>query len=350
MKYYLLLLCITFSSLVAAAQTPMQNFIQPEQHEIIIHNKPLARVNGKTISLYDVVNRMNMVLCTKHPEAFKDKQVVFQFYEAQWKTFLEEMVSNELILADAEDKEVEISEGDIRKKLDADYGLTLFSKLDEMGMTLEEAKEMVRRDLIIQQMTWFRAYNRAVQSVTPNQVKTQYELEKESFKPKDRFTYQVLTLRGPTSFAEKIGEEAYALLNDQGLELEEVAKKLIEKCEKDHINVKITASPDYMMESAQIATQHMEVLSSLPLKTFSKPTLQTSKSGDAVRIFYIKDRETIAAQPFTALAASLKDKLTEFYAAREKKNYIERLKKQYRAEDHETYFDLPKDYKPFDIY
>jgi hypothetical protein len=340
--------CFLFSALFSATS---QLAFSPEQHhEIIIHNKPLARVNGKTISLYDVVNRMNTVLCTKHPEAFKDKNVVFQYYQSHWKAYLEEMVSNELILADAEDKEVEVSEGDIRKKLENDYGAQLFTKLDEMGMTLEEAKEMVKRDLIIQQMTWFRAYNKALQSVTPNQVKEQYLAEKDQFKPKDHYTYQVFTLRGPTELAKKLGEEAYSLLNEQNKEASEVVSTLTAKCEKDNIDVKISLSSDFSMESGQIAAQHMEVLSSLPLKTFSKPVMQSGKAGDVVRIFYIKDRETIAAQPFTILAASLKDKLTEFYAAREKKAYIDRLKKQYRAEDHETYFDLPKDYKPFDLF
>ncbi len=340
--------CFLFSALFSA--TNQVAFTQDGQNEIIIHNKPLARVNGKTISLYDVVNHMNTILCTKHPEAFKDKNIVFQYYQSHWKTYLEEMVSNELILADAEDKEMEISEGDIRKKLENDYGSSLFTKLDEMGMTLEEAKEMVKRELIIQQMTWFRAYSKALQSVTPNQVKEQYLAEKDQFKPKDHYTYQVVTLRGPIEMAKKVGEEAFALLNEQKNDPSEVISILSAKCEKENMDVKISLSSDFSMEGGQIAAQHMEVLSALPLKTFSQPVMQSGKAGDVVRLFYIKDRETIAAQPFTILAASLKDKLTEFYAGREKKAYIDRLKKQYRAEDHETYFDLPKDYKPFDLY
>lgn len=370
MKAILALLTFISSSLVASslhvpAQAEQKLVHSPaDQHEIMIHNRPLARVNGKTISLYDVVGKMNMFLHLRHPEVFKDKPTLCQFYLAQWKIFLEDMVNNELILADAEDKEVDISEGDIRKKLEEDYGSHLFAKLDEMGLSLEEVKKSVKEELTIQQMMWFRAYSRALQNVTPGQIKRQYETEKAQFKSKDTFTYQMLTIRGNSVDAiEKIAKEAYALLEKQNTlapeaavtgeepaTIAEVAALLNQKCEESKLDVKLIPSLDYSMDSAQIAAQHMEVLSNLPLKTFSKPVLQTSKTGDVIRIFYLKDREKTTPHPFTQLAASLKDKLTEFYANREKKNYIDRLKKQYRAEDHETYFELPKDYTPFDLF
>ncbi len=128
MKRTTLSLALLFATAMCGAEnamTPMQNFMQqsaPQQeHEIVIHNRPLARVNGKTISLMDVVERMDMIILSRHPEAFHDKPLLIQYYNSSWKANLEEMINNELILADAEDKEMEISEGDIRKKLEDDY-------------------------------------------------------------------------------------------------------------------------------------------------------------------------------------------------------------------------------------
>ena len=210
MKKFTFLTCLLVNAtlpLIAdgtfTTQTPMQNVLQSEEHHIIVNNRPLAKVHGKTFSLIDVVKKMDLFIQTNYPKVYEDKMALFQFYQGNWQRQLNEMIENELILTDAEIKEVELSDGDIREEMNERYGPNIFAKLDSLGLSLEEAQQIVSDELIVRQMMWYRAYSRARQQVTPEMIKHAYVVHLDQFDGNDSWKYEVLTLRGDNEDAAK---------------------------------------------------------------------------------------------------------------------------------------------------
>src|SRR5665647_2210950 len=86
------------------------------ESKIFVNNRILARVNGKPISAYDVMKKMDIIFFKQFPEYMSSTEARFQFYTYNWAHELEEMVTKELILADAKESKVEVSGGDLRQE------------------------------------------------------------------------------------------------------------------------------------------------------------------------------------------------------------------------------------------
>lgn len=329
-------------------QTPMQTLIHDTSPHIVINNRPLARVNGKTFSLIDVVKKMDIFIQTQYPALMKDKATLFQFYQNNWKTQLEQMIENELVLLDAESKEIDVSDGDIRKEMSERFSPNVFARLDEFNLSFEEARELVKNDLIIQQMLWYRAYSKARQSITPDTIKKSYDMHVQNFNGADAWKYEVLTLRGEEGTSEKFSAMAYDLLTNKQLPLKEVASRLNQEAKTMDVNVIASASSDYQLDSNQISKQHLDILSTLQLNGYSEPVKQTTRDGSPVhRIFHLKNHEKSEPEAFESYANTKLDQMLNQAAAREKQRYVDRLKKQFHFDENEQIFDLPQNYQPF---
>ena len=66
------------------------------------------------------------------------------------------MIDHELILADAEKLDLKITDSEVRETLHDKFGPNLMGSLDALGLTYEEAKEMIHAELVVQKMTWFK--------------------------------------------------------------------------------------------------------------------------------------------------------------------------------------------------
>src|ERR1700730_13068687 len=76
----------------------------PEDNaRIVVNNRILAKVNGKEISVFDVMKKMDMLFYRQFPEYTSSMQARFQFYQVSWKRVLQDLIDKELIMADAEE-------------------------------------------------------------------------------------------------------------------------------------------------------------------------------------------------------------------------------------------------------
>jgi len=73
---------------------------------LLINNRPLAKINGKVISLFDVIKKMDLFLFDYSPEYTPTVVERYQFYSSRWESTLEDMIADELVLIDAEQKEM----------------------------------------------------------------------------------------------------------------------------------------------------------------------------------------------------------------------------------------------------
>jgi hypothetical protein len=74
--------------------------------KIVINNRILGRVNGKPISTYDLMKKMDVSFFRQYPEYASSIEARFQYYEMVWKSALAEMIDKQLILADAQESKI----------------------------------------------------------------------------------------------------------------------------------------------------------------------------------------------------------------------------------------------------
>ena len=62
---------------------------------LIVYNRILAKVNGKTLSVIDVMRKMDLFLQRNYPHLVDSKVARFQFYSSQWRETLAQMIDQE---------------------------------------------------------------------------------------------------------------------------------------------------------------------------------------------------------------------------------------------------------------
>lgn len=315
---------------------------------LVINNRPLAKVNDKTITLIDVLKVLDTELCMHDPKMYEDTTARYQYLMGQWQRGLEDLIEQELVINEFKEKELfEISDGDVREEMLSRFGPNIMTKLDQLHLTYEEAKKMVENDLIVRQMMWYRAYSKALQTITPEAIRIAYKSFLEQFPPKETWKYQMLSIRGSDqSILEKYAQKAFALTKDQNLTFEEISAKLTE--EEPSLSVK--ASNEYSVEDKNLSAIHKDVLKNLQVKEFSKPEKQSSRNNEVVyRIFYLKDHVKEQPKAFEKMAEELKNMLMNKAAEVHRKHYISRLKDQYGYSDEEQQKLIPQGYQPFGL-
>lgn len=98
---------------------------------------------------------MDMVLHQNYPQHAESVPARFQFYTSSWRSVFMEMVDMELILADAKDKEIKLTDGDVREEIENRFGPNVLQTLDGLRLSYDDAWKMIKNDLLMQRMVWF---------------------------------------------------------------------------------------------------------------------------------------------------------------------------------------------------
>lgn len=317
-------------------------------HEIVIHNRPLVKVNGKNISLIDVVKKMNAFLYANFPDATQDQAQLYQFYNARWRQTLDDMINNELMLIEAQTREVKVSDGDVREEVEARFGPNIMAALDKLHMSLDEAREMVHTDLIVQRIMWLHVHQKVYQEITPQKQREAYAAFLQANPPTDQWIYQVLSVRGEdVALCKKITESAVNLIETVGKDLVQIKTAIVESHKEEPAFPVINVSEDYVVENSRLSEEHRNALLHLTDGDFSAPIAQLSRStGKEVwRIFHLKERKTITPPTFDDVADNLKNHLQQESYQRHSEAYYKKLRSNYQLR-----LDIPDDYEPFQIH
>ncbi len=340
----LFLLCLFSSSPLRAEPSLMPTNVEPD--ELIIHNRIVAKVNGKTISVIDVMKKMDLFLQKHYPELVGSKGARFQFYSSQWRDYLTQMIDQELMLADAEHLEVKVSDAEVREEILERFGPNIMSTLDSIGLNYDEARKMVHDEMIVQRMLWFRVNSKALVSVNSRDIKTAYESYCAANPEMQEWHYQVLSIRSPNKQAsEAIAHRAFDLLHSQ-MALAALPDAL-KPSEDDGIS--ITVSSDLQADEKNISQVHKDVLVTLTENSYSKPIAQVSRIDNSVvyRIFHLKKHVIKKVPPFQKLADQLKDHLLQEAASKENAQYIAKLRQRLGYDEKHMMETLPNDFQPF---
>ncbi len=344
MRFYKLLLPLLFTSSLFAARPAG---LPPQGGNIRVNNTILAKVNGTTISVLDVMKKLDVFLSHAAPELTASPAARFQFYNANWQHVLNEMINTELITADAKVKELKLSDGEIREEMEQRFGPGIIMTLEKLHLTYEEAWQMVKRDLIVGRMTWYYVNSKALQAVSPQTLKENYRQFCKEHPSVEQWKYHIVSIReNEGSNGQRAAEKIYNLLVNSSLEnLKEQIDALLEEFKGCAISI----SDLYEVSSKDLSMENKTILSALAVDSFSHPAKQTSKfSNKAVyRIFNLKDYQKIETPSFESVSTNLRERLLQKTAQKLLAEYQDKLKKFYGNGDKSFKEPLPSDFHPF---
>ncbi len=317
--------------------------------EVILNNRILTTVNGKTISLLDVVKQMDVFLSQYYPEYLDSKPACLQFYSTQWKPTLQRMIDQELMMADAESREIKATDAEVREEIQNRYGPNVMASLDRLRISYDEAKAMTHQDLVVQKIQWFRVTSKVLGKVTTEVIRKAYDRYLKENPPKEVWTYQFLTFRYDTSeaampLAAKI-VELYEPSNGTLSIAADLFKQNLPEEEWSHLSL----SSEFQLDDHELSSAHRDILSQLAINSWSAPTLQQSRDGtQVVRIFHLKAHTKQETPLFETISNQLRQGLLNEYAEAEMQVYLSRLHQ--RFDYHEDALNIPPHFEPFSPY
>ncbi len=338
MKIFTLFFCL-LASLPAFAEDEMPN----ASENLIVYNRILAKVNGKTVSVIDVMKRMELFLQKHYSHLSNNNVARYQFFSSQWREFLTQIIDQELMIADAAKLEVKVSDAEVREEILNRFGPNIMPTLDNMGFTYDEARQAIHDDILVSKMMWFRVNSKALTKVNSQDVKEAYKAYCEKNPAMEEWEYQVLSIRSSQKEAsEMLARRAFDLLNTN-LELAKVSEEL-----KDE-NVTVTLSSELKADEKSVSASHKEILMTLSDNTFSEPIAQVSRADNSVvyRIFYLKKHSKRELPIFEKIADDIKEHLLQQAAGKENQLYITKLRERFGYDEKHMTETLPDNFQPF---
>jgi hypothetical protein len=318
-----------------------------ESQELVIYNRILAKVNDKTISVIDVMKKMDLFLQKYYPQFASSKLARYQFYSTQWREYLTQMIDQELMIADAEKLEVKVTDAEVREELLTRFGPNIMTALDNISLTYDEARKMIHDEMLVQRMIWFRVNSKALNKINSSHIKEAYKQFCERNPELEEWQYQVLSIRSSNKEASSaLAARAFELLQS---ELD--PSKVVDQLKTAEDSISITLSPEVQADEKGISSSHKEVLKILSENSFSSPIAQVSRVDNSVvyRIFYLKKHTKKVIPPFEKIADQLKDQLLQEAASKENSHYISKLRERLGYDEKHMTETLPKDFQPFAI-
>ncbi len=346
MKNRFITLAATLLLSNGVCQMPSFHSQQSETYEIVMNNRLLVKINGKTFSVMDVRKKMDLFLHEHHPESLSSTLLRYQFYSQNWRHTLQEMIDNELIKMEAVTFNINISEGDIRQEMDKRFGPNIIKRLDEISLGYDEAKELIHDDIVVRNMSWFRIWAKVLQDVTPETVKGQYETYLAKLPLKDEWVYKMASLRGAdeSSDAAKKAHEILLLAGESSSNKE--VKGFTGLLPS---NTSLSVSDSITVASKDLAPEILKAIESLPLNTYSEPIPQKSRTdGTTVyRMFYVIDHKKDTPPPFEELSSKIHETLVQKYGDLQREEYFSKLRKKFLCDDLVVKNLFPANYQPF---
>lgn len=322
-------------------------FGQDNNPNLVVNNRILAKVNGKAISVIDIMKKMDLLFYRQFPEYTSSVPARFQFYQINWKHILSELIDKELILADAGENKIPLSNGDIRQEMETLFGPNIISNLDKIGMSYEEAWNIVKGDILLRRMLHFKVNSKAMREITPQAIRQSYqEFVKNNTLP-EKFVYNVITVRdsNPTDgkkIANKIAED----LKSHLFSLESL---------KDGFpygeTASISISEEFNHSEKEMSEAYKEIVLKLNSGEISEVTAQMSRAANSMvfRIFSLKEKIKGGAQAFGEVESKLKEELFDGALEKESNSYIKKLRSYFDVQESQLTELTDQEFQPFSM-
>jgi hypothetical protein len=354
-RYFIYLFCAAISFLSSPASSAQNNqflFSSSSPKKVEVNNRILAMVEGKPITVYDLMKKLDVIFYKQFPEYADSAETKYQFYQYNWKITLRDLIDKQLILADAEEAKLPVTSGDIRQEMESLFGPNIIFNLDRLGMSYEEAYEIVQGDITIKRMMGGRVSNKAQRRITPQTIIQAYEeYAKDHIRPAE-WDYRILSIRhsDPTQAAEA-GNSAYRLLTEEAVAINDVEDQLKQIGFLDK-QTKFNISKTLHHNEKEVSEAYKSVLSDMKAETFSQPQVHKVRSTQEkiIRIFYVEKLVEGGPIPFAEVENKLINQLQNQSMDEETDAYLTRLRQHFHVNEKDILSILPDDFEPFTLH
>jgi len=321
-----------------------------KEPQIAVNNRILAKANGKAISVVDLMKKMDMLFYKKFPQYTSSAQARYQFYLANWKFILTELIDKELIMADAEESKLVVSAGDIRQEMETLFGPNIIDNLDKVELSFEEAYQMVLDDITIRRMMYFRVQTKAMTQATPKKIRDYYDQIAKTTIRDNEWLYHVITVRhkDPEKAAETANNVKH-LLSEDKVSFADLPAKLKELTLESPRQPTVAISEEFRTKEKELSDSFKKTLETLKPDSYSFPISQKSRADNStvVRIFYLKEMTPGGAIPFKELEIKIKQLLVEEAMEKESSTYLTKLRQHFDTQEGQIQELINSDYQPF---
>ncbi len=342
-------------SLPLLANLPQKadDYFRESRQQIGINNWVLACPNGEPITVMDLAKRMTMIFNQQYPDYANSIQARYQFFNASWRPVLDEMINNELILADAEEKKVEVSDGEVRYAMEEKYGPNVVIAIDRIDATYQEVYDMMREQLIVDRMQGALIHSKAIAELTPDRIREAYgDLVKQALE-NDEWRYQVLTLRHKKAEQAELAAQRAQYLLQEGMGLAQVVAAIRDEAATGELfsHVRVSLSDVEQRSVTTLAKGHRDVITALQPGEYSEATSQHSRADNSMvyRIFALHDRVIPEPPSLSEMEERIKNELFARAAAIEHGKYITKLRKHFQVSADYMAQMIPEDFQPFKL-
>lgn len=324
-----------FASTASTAYGEGFVFGQEPDKQLCVNNRILAKVNGKAISVMDVMKKMDVQFYRQYPQYSAIPMARFQFYQIGWKSVLKELIDKELLLADAEEHKLTVNSGDIRQEMEDLFGPNIIANLDKVGLSFEEAWKMIQEDTIIKRMLYIRVQAKASKKITPQDVRNAYEDFAKNNTREQEWQYYVISIRDPDStHGAEVANFAHQLLVDQHIPIDAISKQITSFANWKS-TTKVTVSEEFHHFEKDLSPANKEALSKMSSNSYSNAIAQKSRKDGATvfRIFYLKEMIPGGVIPFAEVQAKLENQLIDKAISLETDKYLTKLRRHYNIQE-----------------
>jgi antitoxin component of RelBE/YafQ-DinJ toxin-antitoxin module len=300
----------------------------------------------------DLMKKMDMLFYKQFPQYTSSSQARYQFYLANWKYILSELIDKELIVADAEESKLVVSAGDVRQEMEGMFGPNIIENLDKVGLTFDEAYQMVLADITIRRMMYFRVQSKAISQATPQKINEYYNKIAKNTIRDNEWVYRVVSIRhrDPTKAAET-ANNVLGLLKDDNISFADLPEKLKEGVPESARarQPSLTVSEEFHTNEKELSDSFKQTLVTLTPDSYSMPIAQKSRADNStvVRIFYLKEMKTGGVIPFKELEGKIKELLVEEAMEKETKAYLSKIRAHFDTQEGQIQELINSEYQPF---
>ncbi len=332
MKKIILLFLVLFSSCYAA-------------EDIVVQNRILAKINTQAISVVDVTKKMDFIFFREFQAYAHSNEARLEFYDANWRSFLDDMIDEQLILSSAKELKVTVSDGEVRQEIEDTLGPNVIAKIDQMSLTYPEVFKMVQNDLVVRRMVYAMVQSKATASITPARLKEAYEKYSAENPVEEAWNYKVLTIRAENELAAIAASQMLLKTIDvEKAPVDEAVKKISLQ------DVKITLSETLSRTAKSLSEAHKASLAGLKSKQHSSPIPSDKKEKETIfRIFFLEDYINGGKVEFASIGDNLKGSLVQQAVGIESLAWRKKLRERYGVDQDYLSLMVPDNFKPFSL-
>lgn len=312
---------------------------------IIIHNRILAKINSQPISVIDVTKKMDFIFYREFQAYAHSDEARAEFYATNWRSFLDDMIDEQLILASAKEMKVTVSDGEVRQEMEETLGPNIIAKIDQMGLTYPEVFKMMQNDLLVRRMVYSMVHAKASAMITPARVKEAYEKYAMENPLEESWNYRVVTIRSSAELGAIAACQMLCKMVDQDkMSLAEVKESL------QISDVQISLSEELHRTAKTLSESHKTGLAGLKDNEHSAPLNASTKEGETVyRLFFLTEYKPAGKVSFLTVEEKLKGALLQDAIAAESLAWRTKLRERYGIDAEYLALMVPTSFQPYGL-